>query len=447
MRRKATCAGALGIWLAALLAAPTRSAATDAVARYLGAASCASTPCHGSIVAREATPVLQNEYQVWSQRDAHARAYSVLGDRHSQEIASRLGLLDAQTARECLGCHAVAVAERLHGPRFQISDGVSCEACHGAAERWIETHDDAANSRTASLARGLIALDDPRVRAEVCLGCHQGNRDRALSHRIMAAGHPRLSFELDTFTQLEPAHFRIDADYRQRKQAADSATTWAVGQAMSVALYADRLAEFAAGEGPGAASVWPEFALFDCFSCHHDIGARPPASGEAGLLGVPRPDLSSLLLYREIVAQVAPDGLADYDKSVRTLVGAASGSSSRLAAAAGGMRESARTDAERLADRPLTDDTLRGVLARIVSVKTASHYRSYADAEQVTMAAQAICATLTERGALSGTRLVRSKVALDAMFDATNNPETFRASRFREALDGLRGAFQPESDR
>ena len=37
----------------------------------------------------------------------------------------------------------------------------------------------------------------------------------------MGAGHPRMSFELDTFTTVEPAHFKIDADWEKRKQMWD----------------------------------------------------------------------------------------------------------------------------------------------------------------------------------------------------------------------------------
>ena len=39
-----------------------------------------------------------------------------------------------------------------------------------------------------------------------------------------------MAAQLDTFTRIQPAHFRIDADYRERKQVASGATVWAIGQ-------------------------------------------------------------------------------------------------------------------------------------------------------------------------------------------------------------------------
>ncbi len=419
--------------------APARAA--EDTARYLGVAACSSTLCHGSIVARDVTSVRQNEYQIWSLHDRHARAYTALSSDRSRQIAARLGFASAETAAECLACHGVDVAERRRGPKFQISDGVSCEACHGAAEAWIQTHDNADSSRADSLSRGMIATDEPLRRAQLCLGCHQGDSRRTLSHRIMAAGHPRLSFELDTFTQLEPAHFNVDADYRRRKHAPDSAGTWAVGQAASVRAYADRLTSGLTSSGQATAGVWPEFALFDCFSCHHDIGTQSPAPRVDGVLGVPTPDVSSLLLYRELMAQVAPDGVVDLDARMRALVKASAGEQSMFAAAARRLRERVDADAHKLAATPLANADLQALLTRLVSERTAVHYRSYADAEQVTMAVQAICATLSERGFLSGTRIVRTKVALDGLFDATSSAENFRAARFQQALAKLRAAL------
>ena len=50
------------------------------------------------------------------------------------------------------------------------------------------------------------------MRAGLCLSCHFGNQEKFVTHRMMGAGHPRMSFELDTFTQLQPAHFVVDED-------------------------------------------------------------------------------------------------------------------------------------------------------------------------------------------------------------------------------------------
>jgi len=123
-----------------------------------------------------------------------------------------LGIAHPEASSDCLGCHSDTWS--LRAPRagldcrvdtsptdaipdrvVQLCEGVACEACHGGSERW------------------LVA------RAELCLSCHFGTSDKSVKHRIMGAGRPRLRFELDTFTRVQPPHFAIDDDYVRRKQS------------------------------------------------------------------------------------------------------------------------------------------------------------------------------------------------------------------------------------
>jgi hypothetical protein len=78
--------------------------------------------------------------------------------------------------------------------------------------------------------RGLYPTDQPVAQARLCLSCHFGNRDKFVTHRMMGAGHPRMSFELDTFSQTQPPHFVADADWERRKGAYDGVRVWAVGR-------------------------------------------------------------------------------------------------------------------------------------------------------------------------------------------------------------------------
>ena len=181
----------------------------------------------------------------------------------------------------CLGCHATPAGRR--GPRFQTSDGVGCESCHGPASGWLTSHYAVGGTHAANVSRGLVPLENPRARAAQCLDCHFGSADpgQFVTHRIMAAGHPRISFELDLFSTLQQ-HHNADRDYSQRKGAQDGTRMWAVGQAMalerSLTLYSRPRA---AREG-----MFPEFYFFDCHSCHRRISDdprfRPSAHGQSG---------------------------------------------------------------------------------------------------------------------------------------------------------------------
>src|SRR5689334_8932544 len=198
-----------------------------AAERHLGVATCAGSACHGA-AKMSGSNVRQDEYLTWQRKDRHARAYATLRTDRSRRIAANLGLADATSATECLVCHSDNVPAEQRGGRFQVSDGVGCEACHGGAERWLTPHTRGYANHKARLADGLYATWDLSARAELCLSCHQGDATRPMTHAIMGAGHPPLLFELDTFGALQPAHYDPDADYARRKGKPDNARNWAV---------------------------------------------------------------------------------------------------------------------------------------------------------------------------------------------------------------------------
>ncbi len=238
----------------------------DSEDKHLGVATCAGSTCHGTPKPFEDSPVLQNEFITWHREDQHAQAYKVLLNEQSRRIARSLGLDNAHTAKECLVCHTDYVAEEARGRRYQLSDGVGCEACHGGAERWLGLHVTGAGTHEENVQAGLYPTEDPSARATLCLSCHLGNvGQRRIDHRIMGAGHPRLSFELDTFTIIEPWHFKIDDDYGKRKPVFSHAEIWALGQLSAAATFLDSLVN---SKHKG---IFPELVYFDCQSCHHPM--------------------------------------------------------------------------------------------------------------------------------------------------------------------------------
>jgi hypothetical protein len=146
---------------------------------------------------------------------------------------------------------------------------VGCEACHGGSETYISTHVDDDATHASNIADGMYPTDDPRARAKLCLSCHLGTADKMASHDIMGAGHPRISFELDTFGWLQPAHYTVDDDYRAEKWSGSSIELWTVGQIeasrQTLQLIQTRLIK---------GGLFPELALFDCHSCHHSMSEK-----------------------------------------------------------------------------------------------------------------------------------------------------------------------------
>ncbi len=294
-----------------------RAAAPAAASEFRGAGSCSAVACHGSIKDMKSplTSVRRNEHTTWMSSDKHSRAYAVLFDRRSEGIESKLAgsegkHLKAFEDERCLACHTTTrpAAERERTASLD-SDGVGCESCHGAASNYIGPHTTAAWTTldaAAKFDKGLMKTKDLRVRAEICAGCHVGERSadglivRDVNHDLIAAGHPRLSFEFSAYLENMPPHW--DEKYNKAGEnglgvSAENfaARAWAVGRLTTIkaalTLLERRLPEPEKRAAAAAAppeplpginpankppmAPWPEFAEFGCFSCHHDLRDQP----------------------------------------------------------------------------------------------------------------------------------------------------------------------------
>ena len=139
---------------------------TGQTARYTGPGSCASSACHGSVTPRSENRVLQNEYSTWIVKDKHSKAYASLEGTVGERMAAILGVGKAESAPKCLACHAldVPVAERAR--TFDLSEGVSCENCHGPAAAWLGPHTERDWTHQKSLAAGMYDTRDLTKRSE-----------------------------------------------------------------------------------------------------------------------------------------------------------------------------------------------------------------------------------------------------------------------------------------
>lgn len=296
----------LGWWML-FLWAPAAIGADSVVAaiaahKHLGVASCASGVCHGSTQVFKESSVMQNEFAYWQEFDPHAnKAFQALTGEAGQAIARKLGLGDATQAAVCLDCHADNVPGSARGDRFQLSDGVGCEACHGGSELWISSHTERGAAHADNLGKGMYPTDNAVQRAQLCLSCHMGTPDRMITHRIMGAGHPRLSFELDTFTWLNP-HYTIDADYIERKGDFNGLRDWGVGQGVAATNLLDLLLD----DKMGWNGIFPELVLFDCYSCHKVMDSKSwgPRQGTGLGPGAVRLNDSNLVMFRHVLAGI-----------------------------------------------------------------------------------------------------------------------------------------------
>ncbi len=406
----------------------------------LGAVTCASSLCHGAVKIWKDSPVLQNEYITFTRTDKHTRAYKVLLNARSQRIAKNLGLKQpAHEAKICLDCHAHNIPVGQRGERFKFEDGITCESCHGPAERWIKPHINPVGDPTAhhagNVANGLYPTSDAIARAKLCLSCHFGNKDKLVTHRMMGAGHPRMSFELDTFTEIAPKHFSVDKDYGERKKVWDDARTWAIGQALAVSETMDILAD----DKRGRDGLFPELVLFDCHACHHAMsdGRWKPKTvfGPSASPGLVRLNDANMIMLRALTAAIdvkLGDRIRD---QVQKLHRAVAGEGSAHAEAAN-LRSLSNESVKVIATADFSALLVRRVLAGLIDDGLAGHYSDYAAAEQATMAMASVSSFLDKQGALKEVGAFNAR--LRKLNKLLANDERYQPPQFLAELKELR---------
>jgi hypothetical protein len=438
---------AVAVGLTAGASAAPESPIAGRVGAHEGVASCAGSTCHSRPVA-SGLVVRQNELITWqdphSEAGAHSRAWRVLTQPRAQAIVQRMGLsTPAQSAPVCLGCHSDPAPAGQRGARFQISDGVGCEACHGGSGGWIASHYVVGATHAANVSRGLVALDDPKVRAARCLDCHFGGAspNQFVTHQMMAAGHPRIAFELDLFTTLQK-HHDIDADYSaRRKEVPGGVRTWAVGQAMAL----DRALTLFGPKTPSGA--FPEFVFFDCQSCHRTISTDPkarltvePNPARPIPLGMP-PFNDENMIMLSAAAKVAAPGLsARFEEESRGFHAALAKTGSATGSQAAKLAETSRRLADAFAAHGFSrGETLAIFQAVLSSGETASRYTDYAGASQAVMGADTLLNALVAQGALDRGEAARLRPDLDRAYQAVRDPNAFRPAEVRAALQAAAG--------
>jgi hypothetical protein len=401
--------------------------------KHLGVVNCASSLCHGSVTPWKGSNVLQTEYVTWSRVDKHSsRAYAVLLEERSQRIAKNLGLKEpAHQAKLCLDCHADNPPQDSRGERFKIADGVGCEACHGPSENWIRTHVAPQATHADNVKRGLYPTSEPVAQARLCLSCHFGNQDKMVTHRMMGAGHPRMAFELDTFTQTAPPHFVIDDDWQKRKRAWDGVRVWAVGQA----IVAQELIDVLLDQKRSRDGLFPELVVFDCHACHHPMSNVRWTPRQGVGPGRIRFNDANLLMLRQVVRQLLPAEEKEYNDLVSALYKSVAGEGGDTVESARKLRAGLERLVARLAEKSFDGKDLRGILSGLIGDGLAGQYSDYAGAEQATMAIGSVLNFLAKRGELKSVR--EANAALGRLHAEVRNDETFRPEKYRAALAEL----------
>jgi hypothetical protein len=337
--------------------APASREAESKAPQYKGADYCSG--CH-SPSADNKLPrdwVTLDEFPTWEKHDKHRHAYEALACPRAKQIERLMGMPADKPATKderCLACHALDLSHGEQGKLLgesgadrreaAIAQGVSCEVCHGASSRWFAMHaepaewrDRAADRRSGKLYDefGMTNLRDPIKRTELCLSCHLGDisAGKFVTHEMFAAGHPPLpAFEIETFMERMPRHWRLDSERKATAAAETDAKKRAAAEKLlelngyqpfarsqatllqglvalraSMKLLADQTdpARQAGGDANPHLGL-AEFALYDCATCHHEL-KLPSERQSRGYFGA-APGRPPLKYWSMPLAQLAASG-------------------------------------------------------------------------------------------------------------------------------------------
>lgn len=276
--------------------------------KQLGAPSCAATACHGgpSPGISSTTAPRGSEYSLWIESDPHAKSWQTLNSPRSLEILERLNILvdgqlrNKQAFQNCLACHNTSTSLASNDPVPSITEGIGCEACHGPSQQWINEHYQGPSSvKNAIEHLGMINTKALPQQAKACTLCHVGGPDRDMNHDIIAAGHPALYFDFQTYLKAYPKHWRnppsVDLPAQQ----------WLAGQ-LAAADSELQLLEARLNAKPNSSSTWPEFSNFQCSSCHQPL-SKPPSPNKSHSTPLGNPPLREWNLQAlHLVSQQEP---------------------------------------------------------------------------------------------------------------------------------------------
>lgn len=110
------------------------------------------------------------QFKSW-ENSQHSKAFATLATPEAKKIAEGLGIADPQKDAKCLKCHVTAfgVDSKLLGEKYTMEEGVGCESCHGAGEKY-EDKDVMTDLSLGKITPESVGLKMPTE--QLCVTCH-----------------------------------------------------------------------------------------------------------------------------------------------------------------------------------------------------------------------------------------------------------------------------------
>ncbi len=148
MRKAALVLMLIGLMVFVVSAAVAQEkAAPKAEHKFIGAAKCKT--CHNS-------PAKGEQFKKWTE-SKHSKAFETLASPAALEVGTKLGVAKPQESEKCLSCHVTGFAAPASAKEatFAQTEGVGCEACHGAGSDYKDMK--VMKDKAAAIAAGMAA--------------------------------------------------------------------------------------------------------------------------------------------------------------------------------------------------------------------------------------------------------------------------------------------------
>ena len=279
----------------------------------------------------------------------------------------------------------------------------------------------------------MVDLRDPIECTETCLSCHLGTASKWVDHEMIAAGHPDLYFELDSFLAAVPKHWKPLGD-----DSWADVRFLATGAAVQLRENMRRIAR-------ETTRFWPEYSELDCFACHHNLSSSKnnwrQERGYAGRrAGSPSWNGSRYAVLKLIVEQVDGDDAQRLERGlarVNSLVSDITADRRQIAAASQAAGELADQIARRMARHRFDS---QGVLKLIRHISGAAEWVSdqgERSAEQAAMVLNSLAIAYCENAKPPRLFQTELKAAVTALFRQLNSPSAYSPHQFSSQMSAL----------
>ncbi len=259
---------------------------------------------------------------------------------------------------------------------------------------------------------------------------------------MLAAGHPDLTFELDSFSSIEPPHW-VEKAPDSKEPINDKlfgVRIWSIGQATQLEESLTRLARHARGAN------WPEYTEMDCFTCHHSLTKPEDSWRQQEGYGTRRPgnppyNPSRYVVFRHLARSADPTAeaeLASTMTEISALVAELQPDRTALAAKCDRGAQLAGELARKMRDATYDRAQTEQLMREIANDSDGISLDGERSAEQAAMALDSLYLAYAN---LAGSN-PELKGDIDQMYRLLDNPSAYSAPKFAEQMKKTSGAIR-----